>query len=331
MKIVLVGLGSIGKRHLNNIVELGFNNITVVTRSGILPQEFSQLKVYNNLNEALRNTEFNAAIICTPTALHLESLIPIIQKGIKNIYLEKPISHSLQQMKEVIQLAKSNNTRIIVGYDLHFDIGLQKVHELLNNSIIGKVLSVNATVGQYLPHWRPHEDYSKGMSAKRETGGGVMLDLIHEFDYLYWLVGNIKTIASFNCNTQSLKIETEDIAEVLLQFEKGVIGTIHLDYLQPQLVRNCLFTCSKGSIFWDLANSTVSWTLIDEEKKIFSYKGFERNQRFLEIMKLFLENKKDDRLTYLESGYESLKMVEAAKYSSSNNVFVSLKEFNTDN
>lgn len=328
MKILLIGLGSIGKRHLNNILELGYTDISVVTRSGILPNEYKQLQVFENVHHAFENTFFDAAIICTPTALHLDALIPAIQKGVKNIYLEKPISHSLEKMNEVISLANSNNTRIIVGYDLHFDLGLQKVHDLIKNNTVGKVLTVNAQVGQYLPDWRPHEDYSNGMSAKKETGGGVMLDLIHEFDYLYWLIGKVNKLASFNNNTQTLKIETEDVAEVLLQFENNVIGTIHLDYLQPELIRNCLFTCSSGTIFWDLVNCSVSWITVNKEKNFFSYKGFERNQRFLEIMKLFLENGADVRLTSLQSGYESLKMVEAAKYSSLNNVVVLVKDFN---
>lgn len=327
MNILLVGLGSIGKRHLSNVLELGYNNVSVVTRSGILPETFNNLHVYKSINEAFENKIFETAIICTPTAFHLDTLIPLLQFGVTNIYLEKPISHSLEKMNEVISLSKSSSAKIIVGYDMHFDLGLLKVKELLESNYVGKVLSVNARVGQYLPHWRPHEDYSKGMSAKKETGGGVMLDLIHEFDYLYWLIGKTKKIVSFNINSNSLQIETEDIAEVLLQFENGVIGTIHLDYLQPQLVRDCLFTCSNGSIFWDLANSTVSWAKVNAETEIFSYKGFERNQRFLEIMKLFLENTNDNRLTNLESGYESLKMVEAAKYSSSNNVVVMLNEF----
>lgn len=329
MKILLIGLGSIGKRHLNNILELGYKNISVVTRSGILPNEYKQLQVFKNLNDALKDSTYDAAIICTPTALHLDALIPTIQKEIKNIYLEKPISHSLEKMDEVFTIAKTHNTRIVIGYDLHFDLGLQKVNELIQNKELGKVLSVNAQVGQYLPHWRPHEDYSKGMSAKKETGGGVMLDLIHEFDYLYWLVGKVNKLASFNSNSKTLNIETEDVAEVLLQFENSVIGTIHLDYLQPELVRNCLFTCSGGTIYWNLANCSVSWIAVNKEKETFSYIGFERNKRFLEIMKLFLENDDDERLTSLQSGYESLKMVEAAKYSSLNNVVVLLKDFNT--
>jgi predicted dehydrogenase len=210
---------------------------------------------------------------------------------------------------------------------LHYDLGLQKVKELLQSNSVGKIISVNAQVGQYLPDWRPHEDYSKGMSAKKETGGGVMLDLVHEFDYLYWLLGNVKTVASFNKNSGALHIETEDVAEVLLQFENGIIGTIHLDYLQKKLIRNCLFTGSEGSIYWDLAASKVSWILKDKSEQEFDYKGFERNQRFINIMKDFLANRSNQFTTNYQQGLQSLKMVLAAKYSSAQNVFVQMDTF----
>jgi predicted dehydrogenase len=213
---------------------------------------------------------------------------------------------------------------------LHFDPGLQKVKELLGQKAIGEVISVNAQVGQYLPDWRPAEDYSKGMSARKETGGGVMLDLVHEFDYLLWLIGSVVTVACQYRNSGALNIETEDVADVLLKFVSGVTGTIHLDYLQQKLVRNCLFTGSKGSITWNLATSKVNWINSKKEESEFDYKSFERNDRFIEIMKTFLEDKNDYRLTTFQQGIDSLKLVLAAKKSSDQNEFVAIKSFQTD-
>ncbi len=328
MKIILIGLGSIGKRHLRNIIEIGYTDITIVSRSGILPDEFARLQVYSTLAGALKNDSYNAAIVCVPTAQHIQSLQQLIRAKIPSIYLEKPISHSFESIHEIIAAVEKNGTRLIVGYDLHFDLGLQKVKSLLEEKVIGQLVSVNAQVGQFLPDWRPHEDYRNGMSAKKETGGGVMLDLVHEFDYLYWLVGKVETVASFNRNTGTLDIETEDTAEVLLKFFNGIIGTIHLDYLQQRLVRNCMFTGSEGTILWNLAESKVDW--IDKQKvgNEFLYKNFERNDRFVSIMKSFLENDSDDRLTSLHDGLESLKMILAAKYSSEHHVFVQMDKFN---
>jgi predicted dehydrogenase len=199
----------------------------------------------------------------------------------------------------------------------------------LKQDAIGKVVSVNAQVGQYLPDWRPAEDYRKGMSAKRETGGGVMLDLVHEFDYLYWLIGDIKMIAAKYSNSGALEIETEDAAEVLLSFVNGASGTIHLDYLQRKLVRNCLITGYKGSIKWNLAENIVWWINADKQEDEFNYSGYERNDRFLAIMKSFLTTPADERLTTLQQGMESLRWVLAAKQSSEQNTFIDMTTFNT--
>ena len=325
--IVLIGLGSIGTRHLRNLISLGYTNITVISRSGTLPNEFAQLQVFSTLDVALNNNIFEAAIICTPTAKHVDDLKQLLQHNIQNIYLEKPAGHNKEALQYLQSLINKAESSIIVGYDLHFDLGLLKVRQLINDETIGKPVSINAMVGQYLPDWRPHEDYTKGMSASVEKGGGVMLDLIHEFDYLCWLMGTANSIAAHYIRSGSLNIQTEDAADILLKFENGATGTIHLDYLQPKLVRNCTITCTAGTIFWDMVLSEVKWINTKKETDQFSYAGFERNERFKQIMQSFLEDENDSRLTTLEQGLESLKMVLAAKYSSENNLFVNLETF----
>lgn len=327
MKILLIGPGSIGRRHLRNLLTLGYNKISIVSRSDTLPSEFDFLKVYCSLQDALSSSVFDTAIICTPTALHLASVGLLLKAKIPNIYIEKPVSHSYNGIEDLLVLAASYQNNIAVGYDLHFDPGMQKVRQLLLEDTVGKVVSINAQVGQFLPDWRPHEDYIKGMSAKKETGGGVMLDLVHEFDYLIWLCGPVKAVACQYTNTGALQIETEDVCDVLLRFNNGATGTLHLDYLQKKLIRTCTITGFNGTITWNLAACKVNWIKKNNQEEAFDYKGFERNDRFVEIMKAFLENKNDTRLTRLEQGVESLKVVLAAKHSSENLVFVNMDTF----
>ena len=301
-----------------------------MSRSGILPDAFSSLQVYTSLQQALSEQNFDAAIVCTPTAMHTEAARQLLLAKIPNIYIEKPVSHSLNGMSELLSLAKQYTNNIVVGYDLHFDPGMQKVKKLLEEEVIGKVVSVNAQVGQYLPDWRPHEDYRQGMSAKIATGGGVMLDLVHEFDYLLWLFGKVKSIACQYTNSGALEIETEDASDVLIRFQNGIIGTIHLDYLQPKLVRNCMITGSNGTLFWNLATSTVKCITTDKTEQEYSYQGYERNNRFVEIMTAFLQNDDDTRLTNLEQAIESLKLVVAAKNSAENLCFVNPESMNSE-
>lgn len=323
MNILLIGAGSIGKRHLANIISLGYNNISVVT-SVALPPQFNCINTYKNVSQALADKQFDVAFICTPTANHVEVLKLLLQQKVENIYVEKPLSHTIGNVAEILALAAAYKNNIAVGYDLHFDPGIQKVRELMQQDVIGKTVSVNAFVGQYLPHWRPHEDHRLGMSAKAETGGGVILDLVHEFDYLCWLNGPVETVAGFNINTGVLEIETEECAEIMLRFVNNSIGTVHLDYLQQTLVRYCIVTGTKGTITCNLAERKVTWLAGGDITGEFSYACFERNDRFREIVRCFLQHNSDDRLTGLIPALQSLQIAEAAKYSSANRCMVKL-------
>ncbi|HVX51357.1 MAG TPA: Gfo/Idh/MocA family oxidoreductase, partial [Chitinophagaceae bacterium] len=226
-QILLIGAGSIGRRHLENLTALGYKNISVVTRSP-LTNNFSKMPAYKTIRQALNSNSFTTAFICTPTSLHTENLKELLSAQVPNIYIEKPVSNTSDDIKKITKLAAGYKNHIVVGFDLHFDPGLQKVQQLMQQNIIGKTVSVNAFVGQHLAQWRPYEDYRKGMSARVETGGGVLLDIIHEFDYLCWLNGPVDTVAGLHVNTGSLEIETEECAEVLLQFKNGSIGAVHL-------------------------------------------------------------------------------------------------------
>ncbi len=325
MNIVLIGAGSIGRRHLNNLITIGYQNVTVVSRSNKSIPEYPGIKF--KAISALSTEGYDAAIICSPTSSHVEYVRILMHSGLSRIYLEKPVGNNYTEALELEQEIDAKNIQIRVGYDMRYDPGLQKVKELIATGKIGKIISANAFVGQYLPDWRPSQDYKKSMSASVAAGGGVLLDLAHEFDYLYWLLGDAETVACNYNNTSTLGIETEEVAEVLLRFKNGAIGTIHLDYFQPQLVRNCRITGSKGVIYWDLVTREVSVVNYSKEEIIFDYKDFERNDRFLHIMKDFLEGIEDERTVDYKEGLESLKMIEAAKYSSNKNVFVKLDAF----
>ncbi|MBN3583006.1 Gfo/Idh/MocA family oxidoreductase [Algoriphagus aestuarii] len=318
MKVLLKGFGSIGKRHTTNLLALGISDVSIITSKTKLSEGFEHLNRYQTIEQALKNTAYTHGFICSPTAFHLEDLNSFMDAGIKNIYLEKPISHKWNDLERVLDRMISEKVRIQVGFDLHFDPGIRKVKEILDSGKMGKVYSVNAFVGQYLPDWRPLEDHRKGMSASIEKGGGVMLDLVHEFDYLRWLLGFPKKIGCFYQKNPELEIETEDLADVLIQFENGCNATIHLDYHQRKLIRFCIITCENGTVKWDLAERTVSLVTAQNDLEKFDFSGFERNDRYLQIVDAFMNNPVDDRLTSFQDGLISLKMVLESKTSSIN-------------
>ncbi len=328
IKVLIIGLGSIGQRHLKNILSLGYKDVSLVRRSGSVLKNYPNLKVYSSIEKACVENKFDYAIIATPTSKHFKDFKKISNFKIPNIYIEKPITHSVKEALKIQEITNKLKLNVKVGYDLHFDLGLIKVKELLKKKSIGNVCSFQVEVGQYLPDWRPKQDYRKGMSAKINLGGGVMLDLIHEFDYVYWLFGAVKNIFGKNKQASSLEIETEDISLNILETQTGILGTISLDYLQKELARTCKIVGDKGTIIWNYKESKVIWQTHDNLTwQEFNYNHTERNDRFVSIIKTFLESKNnnsDYRLTTVKDAIESLKMVETAKKSNLDNKFLSL-------
>lgn len=327
-KILIIGLGSIGQRHLRNLISLGYKDICLVRRNANVLKGFSKLKVFKSIFEACKNEDFNTAIITTPTANHFKDFLDISNYNIQNIYIEKPVTHSVEESLKINEIATQFSLNVVVGYDLHFDLGLLKVKELLHENTIGKICSFQVEVGQYLPDWRPNEDYREGMSAKKTLGGGVMLDLIHEFDYTNWLFGPIKSVFGKNKQISNLEIETEDISINIIETQQGVLGTISLDYLQKELSRTCKIIGDQGTIIWNYKESKVLWmthnNIVWQE---FIFTHIERNDRFVSIIKAFMDssfNNLDERLSTVNNSIESLKMVVCAKKSNKENKFLEL-------
>lgn len=315
-RILIAGLGSIGLRHLNNLLQLGEKDILLLRTRNEPVKEAPELPVFTNLQEALLQKP-DAVIVSNPTSHHMDVALQAAKAGC-HLFIEKPLSHTWENVETLSAIVKEKKLMGMVGFDMHFDPGLQKVCQLIKDGTIGHITAIQAQVGQYLPDWHPWEDYRKGVSAQVQTGGGVILDLIHEIDYVTWLMGEAKEVVSINGHVSSLEIETEDTASILIRFKNNAIGTINLDYIQRTLSRSCRIVGEEGTITWDLMNQKVSWFLAEDKAwHDFSYAGFQRNDRFLAEMKHFLDclQGKSEPEVNLESGSRSLKIALAAKES----------------
>ena len=315
-RILIAGLGSIGLRHLNNLLQLGEKDILLLRTRNEPVKEAPELPVFTNLQEALLQKP-DAVIVSNPTSHHMNVALQAAKAGC-HLFIEKPLSHTWENVETLSAIVKEKDLMGMVGFDMHFDPGLQKVRQLIKDGTIGHITAIQAQVGQYLPDWHPWEDYRKGVSAQVQTGGGVILDLIHEIDYVTWLMGEAKEVVSMNGHVSSLEIETEDTASILLRFKNNAIGTINLDYIQRTLSRSCRIVGEGGTITWDLMNQKVSWFLAEDKAwHDFLYAGFQRNDRFLAEMKHFLDclQGKSEPEVNLESGSRSLKIALAAKES----------------
>jgi predicted dehydrogenase len=208
MKVVIVGLGSIGKRHTENLKGLGCEVVTTDIKD--------ELKF-----------DVDCAFICTPTQSHIDIAIEYLKRDIP-VFIEKPLTWSLS---ELVKIEPYINKICMVGCNLRFHPSIIKAKTIAESK---KVIFARAETGYYLPFWR-QTDYKKSYSASEY--GGIVLDAIHEPDYLYWLFGNFKHIKIVCDKVSDLEIKKEDIAEIGIIFESGVSASVHMDYLMKNYHR----------------------------------------------------------------------------------------------
>ena len=258
LKILIVGRGSIGNRHIQNLLQLGCEGLSVCrTRreSAEMSSSGHAIHSYYDLEEAL-SQEPDVVFITNPTALHVPVALAAAQRGC-NLFVEKPLSNTLEGCEKLLNLVKQRELTATVGYNLRFHPVLQTVREIILSGQIGKILSVRAWIGQYLPDWHPGEDYRTGYMARPELGGGVILTLSHELDYLYWLFGEVSDVTAVSARSEGLEMSTESLAEITLRFKNGMLGQVHLDCLRRTPARGCDIIGADGTIRVDLLKSKI--------------------------------------------------------------------------
>ena len=147
--------------------------------------------------------------------------------------------------------------KVTVGYNLRFHPVIRKLRETVDSGCIGDILSVRVWAGQYLPDWHPGEDYREGYVARSELGGGVILTLSHELDYMYWLFGDVDEVTATTSQPSELEMDAESLAEITLVFKSGIVGQVHLDCLQRGASRGCELIGSGGTVRCDLNSGEI--------------------------------------------------------------------------
>ncbi|MEK7443390.1 MAG: Gfo/Idh/MocA family oxidoreductase, partial [candidate division NC10 bacterium] len=175
---LVVGGGSIGKRHLKNLLASGRSAGVVETREDRRAEIASRLpavRIFASLDEALGAERFETGFICVPTASHMPPALLLAKAG-AHIFMEKPVSHSLDGIPELLEALQSRSLVGMTGFCMRFFQPLQKAKDLLEAGAVGRIVTARSFTGVYLPDWHPYEDYRSFYMAKKEQGGGVLLD-----------------------------------------------------------------------------------------------------------------------------------------------------------
>lgn len=345
MRILMIGLGSIGQRHLRNLsgylggsaeflayrargLQRTFSDEMKV-REGVRLEEEYHIKSFHNLDEALAQRP-SVAYVTNITSQHIPCALKAVRAGC-DVFMEKPISDSLEGVRELTREAAERGRVVFIGFQNRFHPCLARIKELVCQPRFGKVISVQSEVGERLTTMHAYEDYAGTYMARKDQGGGVIANQqIHELDYLQWIFGRPEKVAAFCGKNSSLPIDVEDYNDAVF-WVNGDLGSFpiyaHADFFQYPPKRTCRVIFENGWIEADLLAATVTAGCGDEVKRE-RFPGFTRNQMFLDEMKAFLEcveTRRQDMLT-LEDGAVSLRMACAAKAASAENRIVRMEE-----
>ena len=321
-KVLIVGYGSIGNRHLENFLRFKDIQLTVYTkRNDVQLLKKKGIKVSDSLNECLKENP-DIGVIANETSLHIPTAIRLAKEGL-DLFLEKPLSNSLKDVEKLRAIVKKKKLITQMGCHLRFHPCIKKIKSLIEQKKIGKILSAQVQSCSYLPDYHRWEDYRRSYAARKELGGGVILTQIHEIDYMYWFFQEVENVISMSGKLSDLNVTVEDYAASLLKFKNKVVGEIHLDYFQRPDFKSCKIRGTKGEIYWDSDNNCVN--IYNMNKKRWETKfdsDFSNNldtySSYVEELKHFLKcvKHRKETINNLEQGIATLKIALAIKKAS---------------
>ncbi len=320
MKIAVVGTGSIGKRHMSNLLKIGVKNIVAVSehsRKTSLDIDEISIPVVNDYSNIL-DSNIDAIVIGNPTSYHKEYLKMAVDSN-KHVYMEKPVSVSADGLSEIDRKAQQKKLKIATGTMYRFNERLVSLKKYIDTGELGLILNVETTIGEHIADYHPGEDFTKSYTARSDLGGGVLLTQIHQIDWLNWIFGRFTTVYAVGGKRSNLSIDVEDCVTYLLRNKSDVPVVGNLNYLQRPKFVGMQVIGEKGSLRWDLFDHKLEYVSASNEYEVrVEQSHYNRNDMFIETMNDFIESinhpTKQPRST-LSDGINSLFIVDAIKKS----------------
>ncbi len=314
MKVLIIGLGSIGRRHIKNIKAFDKGIQIALWRQQHRDKELGDVQelvseVFFDQADALA-WGCDAAVIANPAPMHLPVALLLARQG-AHLFIEKPLSDTLAGIDELVAIRDQRQLTMMVGYVLRFAPPVQALKEAIADGRIGRILSMSASVGRYLQQWRPG-DYRAQVSAQKDLGGGVVLELSHEMDYLRWLGGEITQVTGLHIRAGDFDIDVEDVAEISMVLQDKVMAHVHLDMLDRASHRDCRIVGSEGTLTWGSVGGNHQVYFYDGQgagQVLYEVKGLDPNIMHIRQWKHFFDciNSRQSPLITLEDAQAVLK------------------------
>lgn len=336
MKVLFCGLGSIGQRHMRNMIGITKGDITLsayralgrqftlrdnlTIEEGVSLEEKYNIHTFTSLEDAL-SEQPDIVFVTNPSSKHLEVIKTVLKHTTTDIFVEKPLSHTLEGLSELADKARKKQTTVFVGFQNRFHPCVKKAKELLDAKAIGDVIAANLEVAEYMPGFHKYEDYRESYTSLNELGGGVVLTQIHAIDLAYHFFGMPQSVYALGGKLSHLDIDVEDTASILLKYTRDGMhfpAHIHMDFIQTPPTKGCKIIGSHGRIEFSLMDmSIICYDETGAVKQKETYDTFNRNDTFIEELELFLaiRNGEAKPVLTMEEGMMSLEVALAAKRS----------------
>lgn len=328
-RTLIVSLGSIGMRHLQVIRSVTPHAKIMVLRHTPVAESAELADFTTSALSDVQAFQPEVAVLANPTSLHAVMAQRLLAMGC-HLLIEKPLASNAADGQAIYAAAQAKGCTVQIGYNLRYLPSLQLFRDQIHQGCVGRVLSIRCEVGQHLESWRADTDYRQGVSARCELGGGVLLELSHELDYLSWVFGRIDWVSAWLGKQSELEIDVEDLAHLVLGFQsKGVlppVASVSLDCIRQDTTRRCVAIGEKGSLIWDAVKGTVEaclqggidWQLLHRSnpERDFSYTA--QWQGFLNAVSGG-NGQPDPRAADLEQALHVLEVVEVARNSFTQN------------
>lgn len=300
--ILIIGFGSIGRRHVNNILKITTSKVVIFTqRKNISSNEINNYQINkkriiinSDIDTCLKESPY-VAFITNETRYHIKHAIKLAKMKI-HLFIEKPLSDSTNKIDVLKNITTKNELQVMIGCNFRFYPPVQKIKNLVTKNIIGRIISVQCENSSYLPDWHPNENYVNSYAARKNLGGGVTLTQIHELDYLLWIFGEISISKSFVGKFSDLEVTSDDMCTAILQLKNGIFVELHLDYFSKPYHKRLKIRGTKGTLYWNSDENKVkffniknkTWKIIPI-KNNYSLTSKHVNQMYVDELEYFLK------------------------------------------
>ena len=288
--VLVLGSGSVGKRHARNLAELECEISCFDPREdrrGELASEVEIRKAYDDWHEALEDGAPDGVVVASPTAYHAEQAKEAMRRGIP-VLLEKPLAKTAVEAREMAAVHEATSTPLLLGYTWRWWPPLKKARDAITAGELGTIRHVQFYMSAHLADWHPWEPYQEFFMSSASEGGGALLDESHWIDLMYWFFGKPEAVYAQVERISDLEIDSDDNVDILVEYGSGLRASVHLDLYGRPHEKSIRFVGSKGTLVWSAEPNELRIGRGSGQEWEYERFDYERNEMFTQVAQEFI-------------------------------------------